>query len=360
MVEQDGPDVNNSCQPWPCFAIQHRNDRLMGIPSKLVHERPVALGYNGFDVQREGIMMDSSGYQLAIDPASTSREIEQFLSRKLQEFGKHGILIGLSGGLDSAIAAYLAVAAVGPGKVRLLNLPDRDSKAIHRQHAQLVASELGVSLEVRDITPILQEMGIFRLLPISSLPGQGLRRLGARLGRSLLGLDRENSVLEARFRPEPNSYVSKGTAYAMAKHRLRMLLLYQQAEVGHLMVVGAANRTELMTGTFSLWGCDHCADVMPLLHLYRTQLSILAQHLRLPESLIHKAADPDIIPGLDDKEQLLGSFVETDRILEGHANGVSKEELSRSYGAQMVARILSLVELSRPMREVPYSLAMKP
>jgi NAD+ synthase len=142
----------------------------------------------------------------------------------------------------------------------------------------------------------------------------------------------------------------------MSKHRLRMLLLYQQAEISNLMVVGAANRTELMTGTFSQWGCDQCADVMPLIHLYRSQLYPLARYLQLPKVIVEKAADPDIMPGVDDKEALLGSFLEADRILIGLEKGVGRQELSRSYGVAAVDQIVSLVELSRPMRESPYAI----
>ena len=302
--------------------------------------------------------MDRIGNHLEIEPETICLQIQRFLCLKLQELGKQGILIGISGGLDSAIAAYLSSNAIGHDRVRLLYLPDRDSRAIHRQHAQLIANELGIALEVRDITSILGEMGIYELFPISALPGQLIRDVTARFGRTLLGLGSGSSILEARLRPEPNSIVAKANAYAMAKHRLRMLLLYQQAEIFNLMVVGAANRTELMTGTFCRWGCDQCADVMPLIHLYRSQLYPLATCLHLPKAIIEKAADPDIIPGVDDKEELLGPFVEADGILIGLEMGVDREELIQSYGAEAVDQIVRLAELSRPMRESPYTIEM--
>jgi NAD+ synthase len=233
--------------------------------------------------------MDRLSNYLAIEPETVCLQIEKFLRLKLQQLGKQGIIIGISGGFDSAIAAYVAVKAVGCDKVRLLNLPDRDSKAIHRQHAQMVAHELGVALEIKDITSLLDEMGVYQLLPISIIPGQRIRDLIARVGKSLLGLGSGGSILEDRSCPKPNSLVAKGNAYAMAKHRLRMAALYQQAEIYNLMVVGAANKTELVTGTFTQWGCDQCADVMPLIHLYRSQLYPLASYLQLPRPIIEKA-----------------------------------------------------------------------
>lgn len=301
--------------------------------------------------------MERTDDHLLIDPGSSCKRIEEFLRRKLSELGKEGILLGISGGFDSAVAAYVSVRAIGREKVHLLNMTERDSKDVHRKHARLVADELGIALEERDMTPILETMGTYKLLPISDIPGAPVREVMLRFGKMLLSLGSGVSILEARLRPEPNSLVAKGNAYAMSKHRLRMVLLYQRAEISNLMVVGAANRTELMTGTFSRWGCDQCADVMPLIHLYRSQLHQLAAYLGMPRGIVEKAADPDILPGLDDKEALLGSFLEADQILMGLDKGKGREALVRSYGEKPVDHILSLVELSRPMRESPYTLA---
>jgi NAD+ synthase len=300
--------------------------------------------------------MKSNMKILNFDPEAACHQIEQFLRERLDAVGKAGILIGLSGGFDSTLAAYLSVRAVGKERVRLLNLPERDSKPVHRKHAARVAEKLGIPLEVKNLTPILSEMGVYRLLPIGSLPGSRVRELTGRLGRRLLGLVPGSSVLEARFHPEPGSLVARGNAYAVAKHRLRMLMLYQEADIHQLMVVGAANRTEWLTGTFSQWGCDHCADVMPLLHLYRSQLHLLAEPLGLPPEIAGKNADPDVIPGVDNKEALLGGFVETDQVLAGLEQGRTKEELAAEWGGEFVEQIARLYAWSAPMRVQPYHL----
>jgi NAD+ synthase len=134
-----------------------------------------------------------------------------------------------------------------------------------------------------------------------------------------------------------------------------MVLLYHHAEVSNLMVVGAANKTEVLTGTFSKWGCDQCADVMPIMHLYRSQLMPIAEYLRIPERVRTKPADPDVMPGVSDKGQLLGSFVVADQILWGLENGVGLSEMRTSFGQEAVERIVTLWELSRHMRESPYN-----
>jgi NAD+ synthase len=135
-----------------------------------------------------------------------------------------------------------------------------------------------------------------------------------------------------------------------------MVLLYYYAEVDNLMLVGAANKTEWLTGTFTQWGCDQCADVMPVVHLYRSQLEVLAAHLDLPEPVRHKPADPDVMPGIRDKGKLLGTFERADAILWGLEHGVDVQELAAHLGEEEVERIQSLVKLSRHMRQVPYSL----
>jgi NAD+ synthase len=297
--------------------------------------------------------MDRIDARLTIDPEATTGEIVAFLQRQWSVLGKDGAILGLSGGMDSAIAAYLSARAMGRENVRLLNLPERDSKRVHRQHAQLIADKLGIQLEIRDITPILDEIGVYKLMPGGSVAGRRVKSLAVKFGKTLQGLDAK-SILKARLRPEPDSLTARGNAYAMAKHRVRMLLLYQEADVSNLMVVGAANKTEFMTGTFSQWGCDRCADVMPLLHLYRSQLHPLAEFLGVPEVIVEKAADPDVMPGVDDKAELLGSFDVADRILIGLEEKLSREELCQQFGKEIVDRIAKLVTLSEPMRESPY------
>ena len=303
--------------------------------------------------------METIKEKLAIQPGQVCQEITTLVRGALVAMGKNGILIGLSGGLDSAVVAYLAVRSVGPEKLVLLNMPDRDSKKKHQQHAQLIATELGIPLKIKRLTPTLQAAGLYRTLPVGLVPGQRLKRHLVRWGRKAAGLERSANLLAERLRPQAGSWVARGNAYATFKHRMRMVFLYQYAQIHNLMVVGAANKTELLTGTFSQWGCDQCADVMPILHLYRSQLTPLAEYLGLPEVVQHKAADPDVLPGVDDKGELLGSFEIADQILWGIEHGFAEDQLIKAFGEERVLRIKTLYDLSRPMREVPYSLNKK-
>lgn len=95
---------------------------------------------------------------------------------------------------------------------------------------------------------------------------------------------------------------------------------------------------------------------MPLIHLFRTQLHPLAEFLGLPRVIVEKAADPDIMPGVDDNEGLLGSFDRTDRVLIGLELGVSRGDLIEVLGEAIVDRSSSWQWFSAPIRESPYAL----
>jgi len=293
---------------------------------------------------------------LEVDPESTVKSILELIQMVFGRLGRRNAVLGLSGGLDSSLAAYLTVTALRAEKVRLFYLPERDSKRIHRRHAQLLASELGSELLHIPITSTLRTMGVYKLLPLSWIPGAYLKSRFINFGKKSFLPDPKADLLSNRLAASGGPWVARGNAYISAKHRIRNVILYKEAERRAGMVIGAANRTEWMTGTFTHWGCDHCADLMPIIHLYRSQLVPLAEHLNLPSEIIHKKADPDVLPGLDDKGELLGTFEIADQILWGLENGFSVEFLSKMFGDDPVQHIDLLVNSSRHYRETPYSL----
>jgi NAD+ synthase len=300
--------------------------------------------------------MDISNNLLEFDPKAAKKEIIDLIQDRFLYLNRKYAVIGLSGGLDSSLAAVLTVESLGPEKVKLYYLPERDSKSIHKKHAQLLSRNLGVKLNIVSIRPALRALRIYSLLPLSIFPGQWLKSRAVDYGRSRFLEQTKGEFLNVRLAGTGGSWVSRGNAYASAKHRIRNVVLYREAERFRGMVVGAANRTEWMTGTFTQWGCDHNADVMPLLHLYRTQLEILAEHLDLPEEIRAKKADPDILPGLSDKGDLLGSFKDADQILWGLENQIHLSDLENRFSAVKVSYIQTLVKTSAYYRETPYSL----
>ena len=300
--------------------------------------------------------MNKSPNPLQIDPCQTSAEITQFIRDRFTNLKRERIIIGVSGGLDSSLTATLAVKAIGADKVHLLYLPDRDSKSLHRKHAILLADQLCADLKIIRITPVLRILRIYSLLPLNFIPGQKLKSYTVNyVRRKHLGLT-GGSVLSARLSGSGGSMVSRANAYINAKHRVRTAILFRESEKKNGMVVGAANRTEWLTGTFVQFGCDHNADLMPLLHLYRSQLEEIARFEGLPEKILEKESDPDILPGLEDKGKLLGSYKDTDLILWSLENRESMTSLVEKFGEDKIQYIKELFKHSKHFREAPYSL----
>ena len=298
--------------------------------------------------------MDWHNNPLSLDGERTCQQVAEFIESQRKDLNRDGILIGLSGGLDSAVVAYISVGGVDKERINFLYLPDKDSKSRHRKDAVLIAQVLNIPLQTQDITPILAEAGAYELIPLRFAPGRKVKEMLVRFGKAIAQIENSN-LLSARLSPKPNSLAAKGIAYGMIKHRMRMVMLYQYAEVHNLLVVGAANKTEVLTGTFTQWGCDQCADIMPISHLFRSQLERLAVYLKIPERIRNKPADPDIIPGVNDKEELMGSFEIVDQILWGLENGVDKELLSDHFSDENMSRVVFLYEKFRFMREIPYT-----
>jgi NAD+ synthase len=300
--------------------------------------------------------MDWTRSALIIDPKKTVDEIGSFIQDRFTKLNRKVAIVGLSGGLDSSLMASLAVRCLGKDQVKLYYLPERDSKPLHRRHATQLSQQLSVKLKIIKITPALRALRIYRLLPLSFFPGQKFKaRAVAYVKKQLLSRS-DGEFLSARLTATGGSWIARANAYVSAKHRMRSVILYKEAEHSQGLVIGAANKTEWMTGTFTQWGCDHCADLMPLLHLYRSQLIPLAEWLELPEEIIHKKADPDVLPGLDDKGELLGSFEEADLILWGLENQIPLSGLEERFGKEKVNYIQTLVDNSAYYRETPYSL----
>ena len=302
------------------------------------------------------ISTNSTLLELHTDPFTLIPAIENFLKTTLSTLKREGAVVGLSGGLDSAVTAAVLVKCLGKDRVHLVNMPEIDSKPLHRKHARRFARELGISLHTIRIAPALRAMKTYRILPLRFIPGRPLKIRAVNYAKTHYIAHADGRLLEDRLVSPAHSWIARGNAYVMAKHRIRMAVLYQYAELRNLMVVGAANRTEWLTGTFSKWGVDHCADIMPLVHLYRTQLEQLAEYLEIPEYIRTKDADPDIVPGLDNKAELMGGFQTADQILYNLEQGRPVADLYAVFDRQLVDHLVTLQNASKHMRESPYHL----
>jgi NAD+ synthase len=256
---------------------------------------------------------------MQIDPAQIAERIEAFIRHNLDQFQRDGVIVGMSGGLDSSVVASLAARALGPEKVQALLLPERDSSPDSKTDALLEIRRLGLRHQEVNLTPMLSDMGIYGLIPLRIL---GPRRLKAaivqhqhRVQAETLGqLPFRAGLLGTRDLDEHKKLIDTGNAYARVKHRMRLVTLYYYADLENRLVLGTTNKSESLTGFVVKWG-DNVADIEPLLPLYKTQVRQLASYLGVSEKIIDKAPSPDLIPGIVDGLALGIDYETLDKIL---------------------------------------------
>ncbi|WP_041446467.1 NAD(+) synthase [Pseudothermotoga thermarum] len=266
------------------------------------------------------------------------KEICNFIFDFVEKYGYKGIVVGISGGLDSAVTAALCVKAIGSEKVFGLIMPERDSSKDTVKDAKLVCEWLKIPFKVKSITPILRKIGVYKLFPPARLfPRSFQERYVLNKWRKLSQDPFIDDLLS-----KGNDQFLKGLAFYRIKHRVRMCLLYFEAEQRGYAVASTENKTEYLTGLYVKWG-DDCGDISPIAHLYKTQVFDLAKKLDVPEKIIAKAPSPDLIPGIDDEFALGMSYQELDQILVAIETG---KDLS-TFPTEKVNRVKKILEAAK-------------
>lgn len=249
--------------------------------------------------------MDFNKDILKIDCEKESRRIEQFIRKQVFEnFRKKGIVIGISGGIDSAVVAALSVRAIGADKVIGLILPEKESNPISAQYAELLIKKLAIYSETVEITPMLESFNTYQKREIivkKYFPSfNSMWKFRLTMPQNLLEKDRFNiSSLEVQ-NPEGNieskrlsskDYLGMVAATDI-KQRVRMIMLYYFAEKNNYIVTGTTNVPETMQGFFVKHG-DGGVDIEPISHLYKTQVYQMAEFLQVPKEIINRTPSPD-------------------------------------------------------------------
>ena len=215
---------------------------------------------------------------------------------------RRGLVVAISGGIDSSVCAALAVRALGPSKVHCLILPERDSDPDSAARAQLLAQTLGVAAETFDIAPALEAIGAYAARDAAVrtvLPGfdddwkMKLAIAGGSEGAinrfRLVARAPDGTMHERELRLHEYLTIVAATSY---KQRLRKTIEYFHADRLHYAVLGTPNRLEYDQGFFVKNG-DGAADIKPIAHLYKTQVYGMARHLGLPERLCNAQPTTD-------------------------------------------------------------------
>jgi NAD+ synthase len=248
---------------------------------------------------------------LGIDPALTVRILTGFLQSEVGRTGKKGVVVGLSGGLDSALAAILAVRALGRGSVLGVLLPHRSSSADSVRDAETMVGMLGIVAEKIDISPMVDAFAA----------------TDRRMSRNRLG-------------------------NVMA--RVRMTLLYDRSAATDRLVLGTSNKTELLLGYGTLHG-DMASAINPLGDLYKTQVRVLAAATGVPLRIRRKPPSADLWPGQSDEGDLGFSYEEVDRLLGllVDARTSPRAAIEAGFSPRLVDRVQRLVRGSHFKRRPP-------
>jgi len=234
---------------------------------------------------------------LSIDPEWTTKILTRFISTEVGRTGKSRLVLGLSGGIDSAAAADLAARALGPSNVKCILMPYRTSSPDSVRDAEELVRKLDTPSETIEISSMVDSF--------SEAAGK-VDRL--RLGN------------------------------AMA--RVRMILLFDRSAELDALVLGTSNKTELLLGYGTLHG-DLASAINPIGDLYKTQIRALARHLDLPKSIQEKPPSADLWPDQSDEEELGFSYDEVDRLLALLVDArVGRDEaIRRGFSREMVERV---------------------
>lgn len=208
-----------------------------------------------------------------IDPAGTIDVIVGFIRAQLEQTGFERLVIGLSGGVDSATVAYLCARAVAPDRLLAVRMPYRTSSDASETDALRVVDALGCRTERVDITPMVDPM------------------------LELIG-------------PGELSQVRRGNVMA----RQRMIVLYDRSAAFDALVAGTSNKTEALLGYGTLWG-DMAAAFQPIGDLYKSQLREVATALGVPAEIVAKPPSADLWPGQTDEGELGRTYADLDRAL---------------------------------------------
>ena len=235
----------------------------------------------------------------AAEAAFISAELRGLTFKRLR---RRGLVVAISGGIDSSLCAALAVQAVGPERVLGLILPEQDSSTASRDLATMLARHLGIRTETHELAPALEAIGCYRIqqqVLAGVVPGFGpgwrfklviAEAMGGKIGITrVVAESPEGQKVEQRLGAADYLQLVAATNF---KQRLRKVMDYFHADSNNYAVVGTPNRLEYDQGFFVKLG-DGSADVKPIAHLYKTQVYDMARALGLPADITSSTPTTD-------------------------------------------------------------------
>lgn len=254
-----------------------------------------------------------------LDLQKTIKEIEKFIKETVSKSKTNGLVLGLSGGIDSALVAFLAQKAIGSENILGITLPTKTTSKTDIEDAKKVADILGIEYEIINIDDVIDSF-------ITICP------------------HKTNKLAEGNL-----------------KAKTRMLILYNHANSMNRLVIGTSNRSELLVGYFTKYG-DGASDLIPIGDLYKTQVWELARKLNMPQEIITKAPSAGLQENQSDEKELGIDYINLDKILHGlYDLNLDEETISQKLNLELseVQRIKNIVQKSEHKRNMAQILKLR-
>lgn len=259
--------------------------------------------------------MNSIKEKIKIDPEEIHEKILTFIKGYVYKSKTDGVVVGISGGIDSSLTAKLSVDALGNDSVIGLLMPENSSKPNDIQDAKELAELLGIHYETINITPIIDSFDDM-----------------------CEHFDSQNKLVMGNLKP-----------------RIRMQILYYHANILNRLVIGTSNKTELLIGYFTKYG-DGGVDFEPIGDLYKTQVWQLSKYLKIPQKIIEKKPSAGLWIGQTTEGELGIKYTILDSILYGSLDlKMNEKAIAKELNISMneVQRILNMVKKAEHKRKAP-------
>ncbi len=303
--------------------------------------------------------MEFTDHVLDIDAEKLSAYLTEFIRDQVKNvYHRKGLIVGLSGGIDSSVAAALSVRALGPERVFGVLLPEKDSSPDSSRLGRLCADYLGIDYHTVEITPMLTGFGVYAkrdAIVKKYFPDyDGKMKFRLTLPQDLMDRDRistyhldieKNDGKIESTRLAHKDYL-KMIAANVIKQRVRMTQLYYEADKRYYIVCGTTNLPETIQGFFVKYG-DGGVDIEPLAGLYKKQVFDLGSHLGIPDEILKRTPTPDTysLPVSDKDFYFCMPYETLDLVLYSILNDIPAETAARTVG-------LSVEQLERARKDI--------
>ena len=249
---------------------------------------------------------------LSINPKETSIILKDFIKTYVKNSGCKGVIVGLSGGIDSVVTAVLCKNILGKKNTHCIFLPESATPKTDMNHIDVIVNKFDLNCEKKNIDHYLKKI-------------------------NTMFIEKSNNL-----------------AFANVKARLRMIIIYQYANMTNNIVCGTSNKSEILIGYFTKYG-DGGVDIMPIGDLYKTQVLELAKYLEIPKEIINKPPTAGLLKGQTDEEELKISYKKLDMILFGLEKKIDISTISKitKVTASEVKRIKDMRLKSQHKRRNP-------